>query len=77
VLEVETTEPALQLYTGTGVNGVMGKGAHSYGPYAALALETQHFPNSPNEPSFPSTILRPGQAYASRTVYRFLIAPSS
>lgn len=55
-LRVETTEPGLQLYTGKG---------------NAFALETQHFPDSPNHPNFPSTVLRPGQRFASATVYRF------
>jgi aldose 1-epimerase len=75
VLEVLTTEPGVQLYTGNGLHsGPPGKGGRSYPPHAALALEPQHFPDSPNHPQFPSTVLRPGQEYQSRTVYRFSIA---
>ncbi len=71
-MEIETTEPGLQLYTGNKLRrGMRGKDGHRYGPQAALALESQHFPNSPNVPSFPNTILRPEQVYRSRTVYRF------
>jgi len=71
-LEIETTEPGLQLYSGSQIGrGLNGKDGWHYGPNSALALETQHFPNSPNEPRFPSTILRPGTEYQSRTIYRF------
>ena len=71
-LEVETTEPGIQLYTGKYLaTGPMGKGGTRYLPHTSLALETQHFPDSPNEPRFPSTILRPGATYRSRTIYRF------
>src|SRR5258706_1055243 len=70
-LEVETTEPGLQLYTGNHLSAVRGKGGAHYHPHDALALETQHFPNSPNVPQFPDTILRLGGEYRSRTVYRF------
>lgn len=69
-LEVHTTEPGLQLYTGNGLSGP-GKGGVTYGPYSGLALETQHFPDSPNQPHFPSTILRPGETHRSRTVFAF------
>ena len=70
-LEVFTTEPGLQLYSGQALGGVAGKGGHTYGPNAGVALETQHFPDSPNQVGFPSTILRPGEGFTSRTVYRF------
>ncbi|MEO8337110.1 MAG: aldose epimerase family protein [bacterium] len=74
-LEIETTEPGLQLYSGDQLGrGTTGKNGRPYIRHGALALETQHFPNSPNEPGFPSTILRPGGQYASRTVYRFGVA---
>jgi aldose 1-epimerase len=74
MLEILTTEPGVQLYTGNGIDkGPPGKGGHSYGAHAAFALETQHFPDSPNHPHFPSTVLRPGQEYQSRTVYRFSV----
>jgi aldose 1-epimerase len=70
-LEVYTTEPGLQFYSGQALGGVVGKNGVRYGPFAGVALETQHFPDSPNQPSFPSTILRPGDGFTSRTVYRF------
>jgi aldose 1-epimerase len=74
-LEIETTEPGLQLYSGSQIGrGLNGKDGWHYGPNSALALETQHFPNSPNEGRFPSTILRPGSEYRSRTIYRFATA---
>lgn len=76
LLEIETTEPGLQLYSGDQLGkGTIGKNGKPYIRHGALALETQHFPNSPNEPSFPSTILRPGDEYSSRTVYRFSARP--
>jgi aldose 1-epimerase len=72
VMDLFTTEPGLQFYSGNGMGSLApGKGGHRYGPSAAIALETQHFPDSPNQPRFPSTILRPGSVFRSRTVYRF------
>jgi len=72
VLEVATTEPGLQVYSGNQLDGTLtGSGGVAYGPRAGLCLETQHFPDSPNQPGFPSTVLRPGQTYRSTTVYRF------
>ncbi|NEC67111.1 aldose epimerase family protein [Streptomyces sp. SID9727] len=71
-LEVLTTEPGLQVYTGGQLDGsVVGKGGARYRAGAGIALETQHFPDSPNRPGDPSTVLRPGDAYRSRTVLRF------
>jgi len=75
VLEVFTTEPGVQLYTGNFLNGtVVGSGGHTYRQGDAICLETQHFPDSPNKPSFPSTVLRPGDTYRTTTVYRFSTA---
>jgi aldose 1-epimerase len=71
VLEVRTTEPGIQLYTGNWLDGSPGKGNRTYGRRGALCLETQHFPDSPNKPSFPSVVLRPGEEFHSRTVYAF------
>jgi aldose 1-epimerase len=71
VLEVHTTEPGLQLYTGNGFDRVVGKQWRIYGRRCALALETQHFPDSPNHPAFPSTLLEPGQELRSRSIYKF------
>lgn len=71
-MEVRTTEPGLQFYSGNFLDGtIKGKGGHVYGKRSALCLETQHFPDSPNHSNFPSTILRPGQTYASKTVFAF------
>ncbi|MDF3919858.1 galactose mutarotase [Salinicola salarius] len=72
VLEVATTEPGLQFYSGNFLDGsLVGKSGRPYTHRSGLALETQHFPNSPNQPNFPSTILKPGETYHSQTVYRF------
>lgn len=74
VLEVETTEPGVQFYTGNFLDGsITGKGGHVYKQRYGFCLETQHFPDSPNKPEFPSTIVRPGKAYESRTIYRFSV----
>lgn len=71
-LVVESSEPGIQFYSGNQIgNGHDGKSGCHYAAYSSLALETQHYPNSPNEPRFPSTILRPGTEYRSRTSYRF------
>lgn len=71
-LDVETTEPGVQFYTGNFLDGSLtGKAGIVYGKHAGLCLETQHFPDSPNQPAFPNTILEPGQTLASTTVYRF------
>jgi aldose 1-epimerase len=72
VMEVHTTEPAIQLYTGNFLdNDIAGKGDQRYGHRHGLCLEAQHFPDSPNQPSFPSTVLRPGEEYTQTTLYRF------
>jgi aldose 1-epimerase len=71
-LDVATTEPGLQFYSGNNLDGsAVGKNGHVYGRRTSLCLETQHFPDSPNHASFPSTILRPGSAFRSRTVLTF------
>nr|WP_286670535.1 aldose epimerase family protein [Fodinibius salsisoli] len=75
VMEVYTTEPGLQVYTAnslTGEGNQIGKGGHAYGPHSAVCLETQHFPDSPHHPNFPSTVIGPEEGYSSTTVYRFL-----
>lgn len=72
VMEIHTTEPGVQFYSGNGFDDhVVGKQWRVYGRRCALALETQHFPDSPNHPSFPTTILEPGQELRSRTIYKF------
>jgi aldose 1-epimerase len=71
-LEVESTEPGLQFYTGNFLDGHhVGKSNRPYVKRAAFCVETQHFPDSPNKPDFPSTIVRPGKDYQSQTVFRF------
>ncbi|OLB96767.1 MAG: hypothetical protein AUH30_11820 [Candidatus Rokubacteria bacterium 13_1_40CM_68_15] len=76
VMEVYTTEPGMQLYTGNFLTGKapndVGKGGKTYNVREAVCLETQHFPDSPNKPSFPTTVLNPGQKFTSTTVYKFL-----
>jgi aldose 1-epimerase len=69
---VSTTQPGLQFYSGNFLDGTLkGKGGRVYQKHAGLCLETQHFPDSPNHPGFPSTILRPGEQYDTQTVFRF------
>ena len=72
-MEVFTTQPGLQFYSGNFLDGTLTntKGGQKYVQHAALCLETQHFPDSPNQPSFPSTILKPGETYHQVTVYKF------
>ncbi|HWQ55495.1 MAG TPA: aldose epimerase family protein [Bryobacteraceae bacterium] len=72
VMEVLTTQPGVQFYTGNFLDGTLkGKGGKVYGHRYGFCLETQHFPDSPNRPAFPSVVLRPGEKYATTTVYRF------
>lgn len=71
VMEVWTTEPGVQFYTGNFLDGKSGKGRKAYNLRNALCLETQHYPDSPNHPAFPTTELKPGQHLHSQTVYRF------
>jgi aldose 1-epimerase len=72
LLEVHTSEPGLQFYSGNSLHSLFhGKSGTAYRRRQGLCFETQHFPNSPNQPGFPSTILRPGETYRSETIYRF------
>ncbi len=72
IMKVYTTEPAVQFYTGNFLDGSnVGKGGAVYEKRAGFCLETQHFPDSPNQPQFPSTRLDPNQVYKTRTVYQF------
>jgi aldose 1-epimerase len=72
VLEVHTTEPGVQFYCGNFLDGtITGKYERVYQKRNGLCLETQHFPDSPNKPNFPSTVLKPGEKYASTTIYKF------
>ena len=71
-VDIHTTEPGVQFYSGNFLDGtIKGKGGRVYAHRSGLCLETQHFPDSPNHPGFPSTILRPGATYRSRTVFAF------
>jgi aldose 1-epimerase len=72
VMDVSTMEPAVQFYTGNFLNGkVVGREGFPYKKRYALCLETEHYPDSPNQPSFPTTTLRPGETYKTTTIYQF------
>ena len=72
VMEIFTTEPAIQFYSGNFLDGtITGKEGKKYNHRYAFCLETQHFPDSPNKAEFPSTILRPGEKYTTTTVHKF------
>lgn len=74
IMQVYTTEPGVQLYTANNLDGTLtGPSGGKYVKNGAVCLETQHFPDSPNHPNFPSTILRPGEKFSSTTFYRFLV----
>lgn len=74
IMEVYTTEPGIQFYTGNSLDGSdIGREGVPYTSQSAFSLETQHFPDSPNHPEFPTTILRPGEVLNSSTLYRFLV----
>jgi aldose 1-epimerase len=75
VLEVWTDQPGLQFYAGNFLDGTLiGPSGHLYRQSDAFALETQHYPDSPNQPDFPSTELRPGETYQTTSIYKFLVA---
>jgi aldose 1-epimerase len=71
VMEIRTSQPAVQFYTGNFLDGTPASGG--FPQYAGLCLETQHFPDSPNQPAFPNTILRPGETYRQVTAYKFSV----
>ena len=76
MLEAETTQPGVQLYTANGLSadkGPAGKGGVRYPRYGGFCLETQHYPCSPNYPQFPSTVLQPWEIFWQQTVYRFSV----
>ena len=75
LMEVWTTEPAIQFYSGNFLDGMLTntKNGQRYPRHAALCLEAQHYPDSPNQPSFPNTILKPGEKYKQVTEYRFRV----
>lgn len=73
-MQVFTTQPGMQFYTSNFLDGsLIGKSGRPYGKYAAFCLETQHFPDSPNQENFPSTILNPGEIYRQKTIYKFSV----
>jgi aldose 1-epimerase len=74
ILDVYTTEPGMQLYTANGLREMTGKLGRTYDRRGGLCLETQHYPDSPNRPDFPSTILRPGEEFTSQTVFAFSVS---
>ena len=77
-LEVLTTEPGMQFYSGNFLDATLvGHSGRTYRQGDGFCLETQHFPDSPNHPSFPTTSLLPGAAYVLTTVYKFSVAPSA
>lgn len=75
LMEVFTTEPGIQFYSGNFLDGTLTntKGGQKYVKHAALCLETQHFPDSPNQPTFPNTILKPGEKYTHTSLYKFSV----
>jgi len=74
VMEVLTTEPGIQFYSGNFLDGsLLGKGGKQYPYRSGFCLETQHFPDSPNHSNFPTTVLRPGQKYSQTTIYAFSV----
>jgi aldose 1-epimerase len=71
-MEVLTTQPGVQFYTGNFLDGrLKGKGGKVYNKRYGFCLETQHFPDSPNQPGFPPVVLKPGEQYQNTTIYRF------
>jgi len=73
VMEIYTTQPAIQFYTGNFLDGTISGGGVDYQKHYAFCLETQHYPDSPNQPNFPTTVLRPGETYRQSTVHRFSV----
>jgi len=71
IMEVHTTEPGMQFYTANGMKGIKGKDGKIYDRHYGFCLETEHFPDSPNKPHFPSVVLRPGEKYGTMTVFTF------
>jgi aldose 1-epimerase len=75
ILEVWTTEPGIQFYAGNFLDGTLiGPSGHLYRQSDGFALETQHYPDSPNQPDFPSTELQPDETYSTTTIYKFTVA---
>lgn len=77
VMEIYTTEPAIQLYTGNFLDGSLKSRGADYKQHHAFCLETEHYPDSINQPKFPSTLLKPGETYRQTTVHKFLTSPAT
>jgi aldose 1-epimerase len=73
LMQTYTTEPGIQFYSGNFLNGIKGRDGVAYNKYFGLCLEAQHFPDSPNKPNFPSTVLLPGEKYTQKTTYKFSV----
>lgn len=73
VMEVFTTQPGVQLYTAKHLNSKLKTSNFAYGPYHGLCLETQHYPDAPNKPNFPSAVLRPGETFKHTTIHKFSV----
>ncbi len=73
VMEVSTTQPAVQFYVGNYLDGSISGGGKDYKKHYGFCLETQHYPDSPNHPDFPTTVLKPGETYKESTVYKFSV----
>ena len=71
MMEIYTTQPAMQFYTGNFLDGTITAGGKTYKKHFGFCLETQHYPDSPNQPEYPSTVLRPGETYRQTTVWKF------
>jgi aldose 1-epimerase len=74
-LEVTTTQPGVQFYTGNFLDGSLSRGDFRFVQHSGFCLETQHFPDSPNQPDFPSTVLQPGEKFVSQTIWKFGVEP--
>ena len=72
-MKIYTTEPGVQFYSANFLFGITGKSGKPYPPRGAFCLETQHFPDSPNKPEFPTVVLRPGDTYKTSTIHKFLV----
>ena len=73
VMEIFTTQPAIQFYTGNFLDGTIRAGGKVYHKHDAFCLETEHYPDSPNHPDYPSTVLKPGETYKQSTVHKFSV----
>lgn len=76
MMDVLTTQPGMQFYTANHLNNLKGRGSKLYNRHYGFCCETQHYPDSPNKPNFPTTILRPGEEFDSTTIFRFSVRPS-